>query len=390
MFFVNFLGDYWKNWPILSQLKHHNTHFNYADSIMPQFFFAVGFAFRLTFLKRLNTVGPWVATRQAIFRALGLMLLSVVLFSAFEPRSFGSWKELQQVGTARIISDYIKSDLWETLALIGGASLWILPVIGASVRTRVIYLIASALLHVAMAHWFNFHFVSGNTNLLDSVWPLSAGKSSFDGGPFGIVMWAMPMLVGSLAYDAVAANIRTALPKLLFWSIVMMSLGYGLSCGTMLFLKETTETHASKKGFAASPVIPQGATLEGRDWRSLLAEPPFHPPNPTPERLQNYWTMSKRQSTLSFMLFASGFALAVYALFLVLADWMRLKLGLFQTFGQNALAGYLTHEVVMKFVKPYVPSDSPHEWVAGGFVVFFAITWLFISSLERNRIYLKL
>src|SRR5690349_5570384 len=110
MFCVNFLGDYWKNWPILSQLEHHNTHFDYADSIMPQFFFAVGFAFRSTSLKRLDTVGPWVATRQAIFRALGLVMLSVVLYSALEPRSFGKWKDLQQVGAAKIISDYIKND----------------------------------------------------------------------------------------------------------------------------------------------------------------------------------------------------------------------------------------------------------------------------------------
>jgi hypothetical protein len=254
----------------------------------------------------------------------------------------------------------------------------------------VIYLIAGALLHVAMAQTFNFHFVAGAANPLDKIWPLSAGKSSFDGGPFGVVMWATPMLVGSLAYDAVAAGVKSALPKLVFWSILMMALGYGLSCGTMLFLKETSEAHGSRKAIAASPVIPHGATLDGRDWRSLLAEPPFQPPNPTPERLQNYWTMCKRQTTLSFMLFASGFALAVYSLFLVLCDWIGVKLGLFQTFGQNALAGYITHEMVMKFVKPFVPNDSPHEWVVGGFLVFFAVTWLFVSTLERNRIFLKL
>ena len=34
--------------------KHHNTYCSYADTIMPQFFFAVGFAYRLTFLKRLE------------------------------------------------------------------------------------------------------------------------------------------------------------------------------------------------------------------------------------------------------------------------------------------------------------------------------------------------
>ena len=32
-------------------LKHHNTYCSYADTIMPQFFFAVGFAYRLTFLR---------------------------------------------------------------------------------------------------------------------------------------------------------------------------------------------------------------------------------------------------------------------------------------------------------------------------------------------------
>ena len=50
MFVVNFLGAFTAT-PAL--LKHHNTYFSYADSIMPQFFFAVGFAYRLTFLRGL-------------------------------------------------------------------------------------------------------------------------------------------------------------------------------------------------------------------------------------------------------------------------------------------------------------------------------------------------
>ncbi len=49
MFLVNFLGGYLAT-PLL--LKHHNTFCSYADTIMPQFFFAVGFAFRLTFGRR--------------------------------------------------------------------------------------------------------------------------------------------------------------------------------------------------------------------------------------------------------------------------------------------------------------------------------------------------
>jgi hypothetical protein len=44
-------------------LKHNDTFFSYADSIMPSFIFAVGFSYRLTILKRLpqcrTSSGAW-------------------------------------------------------------------------------------------------------------------------------------------------------------------------------------------------------------------------------------------------------------------------------------------------------------------------------------------
>ena len=49
MFVVNFLGSFDAT-PVL--LTHQNNFCSYADTIMPQFFFAVGFAFRLTFGRR--------------------------------------------------------------------------------------------------------------------------------------------------------------------------------------------------------------------------------------------------------------------------------------------------------------------------------------------------
>ena len=49
MFLVNFLGGF-NACPEI--LKHHNTYNSYADTIMPGFFLAVGFAFRLTFGRR--------------------------------------------------------------------------------------------------------------------------------------------------------------------------------------------------------------------------------------------------------------------------------------------------------------------------------------------------
>ena len=63
MLLVNFIGGYQV---VPAVLKHRNTYCSYADTIMPQFFFAVGFAYRLTFLRRLETVG----TRAAILAVL--------------------------------------------------------------------------------------------------------------------------------------------------------------------------------------------------------------------------------------------------------------------------------------------------------------------------------
>ena len=49
MCLVNFLAPFAA---IHSVLKHNDTYFSYADSIMPSFLFVVGFAFRLTFLNK--------------------------------------------------------------------------------------------------------------------------------------------------------------------------------------------------------------------------------------------------------------------------------------------------------------------------------------------------
>ena len=53
MFLVNFIGGF----AVVNVLKHHNTYCSYADTIMPQFLFAVGFAFRLTFGRRAELDG---------------------------------------------------------------------------------------------------------------------------------------------------------------------------------------------------------------------------------------------------------------------------------------------------------------------------------------------
>ena len=68
MLFVNFLGGYQV---VPAVFKHHNTYCSYADTIMPQFFFAVGFAYRLTFLRRLATGGRAGRAPRSIRRNSG-------------------------------------------------------------------------------------------------------------------------------------------------------------------------------------------------------------------------------------------------------------------------------------------------------------------------------
>src|SRR5689334_7450462 len=73
MFLVNFVG----NFALCPRiLKHTNDYCSYADTIMPQFLFAVGFAFRLTFERRVQREGAAAAYSRAVRRILGLAAIA--------------------------------------------------------------------------------------------------------------------------------------------------------------------------------------------------------------------------------------------------------------------------------------------------------------------------
>ena len=79
MFLVNYMGGT-DTFP--SILKHHNNYCSYSDSIMPHFLFAVGFAFRLTFGRRVHDQGLGAAYSRMFRRFLGLMLVAMVVYGA--------------------------------------------------------------------------------------------------------------------------------------------------------------------------------------------------------------------------------------------------------------------------------------------------------------------
>jgi hypothetical protein len=179
----------------------------------------------------------------------------------------------------------------------------------------------------------------------------------------------------------------------MIWGGVLMLIGYGLSCLTRLYdVTESAPVPVSTRGdqFADSPVLPPWENAHARSIESLLAEPPFVTPPSTDVRKLNYWMMDKRVVTQSFILFASGFAIAVYTLFVLACDMGGLAIGVFRTFGQNALAAYIIHYPVKQMVLAVTPGDSPLWWASCGLAVFFLITYLFVRFLEKNRLYLKL
>src|SRR5438132_10877479 len=164
MFVVNFLGDFDAAHAVL---KHHNTYFSYADSIMPSFHFAVGFALRLVLLKRIAAVGAGRAYGSVVRRCCGLMVLSTILELASGSHRVGGWPDLQNKGVWDFLAGPLKCEFWETLAIIGATSLFVLPVITKSVGTRLVFLMACAVVHWYISRAFYFDFLWARPNALD-------------------------------------------------------------------------------------------------------------------------------------------------------------------------------------------------------------------------------
>ncbi len=384
MIAVNFVGGLQA---IHDIMKHHNVYFSYADTIMPSFIFAAGFSYRLTMLRRLSQVGRGQAYGRVIIRGLALVLISLMMYGF--GHKFSTWKTVNPQSVRDFIISLIKADLWEVLAIIGITQILLLPFIGLSTRGRAITLASFLLIHIIISDLFNFNFVHGKPNWLDSLLGTN-GKTAWDGGTFGLIAWGAIMLGGTLAYDLVSVE-RPAKSagKLLGWGTLLMFLAYGLSCLTTLYDVEPG-TPKTKEETAASPVRPPLGKLFNRPWKSLLAEPPFVAPPPPELRKHNYWMMNKRVVSLPFTLFALGFSAALYSLFILACDVGSLRIGVFRTFGQNPLATYVIHHSVEESLLTLVPGDSPLWWCLVGIATFFTINYIFIRSLEKNKIFLRL
>jgi len=347
MFFLNFVGGYLLAPAIF---KHHKVYCSYADTIMPQFFFAVGFAFRLTFLRNVQRLGRWKASKKAIMRSLGLILVGLVIYHL--DGGGLSWKQLSELGITGFFSTAFRRSIFQALVHIGLTCMWILPVIGARPSIRILFLCVSGAAHLLLSQMFYFEWARA-TNVID-------------GGQLGFMTWTIPTLVGSLAYDVfLARGPKGSIKPLGVWSVVLMTAGYGISCLTAI-------KHSLAIGVSS---------ISG-----YLMEPPFVPPG----RPIDVWTMSQQTGSISYLAFAAGFSLAVYVICIILSDIKGIEIGIFRTLGQNALAGYIIHGSVEDAVSEFVPKDAPLWYVGAGFLVFFWITWLMLRYLEKKQIHLRL
>ncbi|MCA9126541.1 MAG: DUF1624 domain-containing protein [Planctomycetales bacterium] len=382
MLLVNFLGGY-EACPKI--LRHSHDYVSYADTIMPQFLFAVGFAMRLSVGRKLHSQGAISVYSRMVRRLLGLVLVSLVVYNA--GLRVENWQQLRELGFWGAIQGPLKRDWFQTLMHIAVTSLWILPVIHARITTRLSWMLGSALLHVLLSYWFNYVWVNTSPN-------------GIDGGPLGFLSWTIPAMLGTVACDMFvpapnAEPRRNPVLKSLALSFSVMLIGFGFSCGTRFYdSAESLGSDGSAVKIADHPVLPSKDQIQIKRETSegiwdFLAEPPFVPPPSWEQRKWNYWMMSQRGGTLSYLTFSAGFSLLVFLFFYLVCDKAKLRLGVFHTFGTNALLAYVLHDMIGNAIGPFVPKDSPTWYVAGWLAIFFCVNWLFVRHFEKSGWFLR-
>jgi predicted acyltransferase len=333
MFLVNYLAGFAVTPAIL---RHHNTWLSYADTVMPQFFFAVGFALRLAFLRHADRLGPAAARRLrrfALLIAVGAVVyhLDDIFRFLSHPAAFDFPK---------FFTRFFERSLFQALVHIALASLWCLPAITRPARFQIAWAAASGLAHLALSAAFYHDWLRAHRVI--------------DGGPLGFLTWSLPLLTGSLTHLYLERRGREAPDKpLLFAAAALTLAGYALACLTA---------------------------------GGVLAAPPFF----APWHPRDLWTMSQQSGSLSYLLCSSGLSLAVYVFFLWWTGVRNRQFALFRTLGVNALAAYVISLLLEDPVKLLAPRDSSAPWALATFLLFFLLCWAPVRYMERRQWFWRL
>jgi predicted acyltransferase len=375
--------------------RHNHFYLSIGDLAFPWFHFGAGFSLRLTLLRRLQTRGIWAAYGRVVRRCVLLILLAdgfPLLLGGLPVRR---WGPQQRTDALAVLATYVKWDGWTILAIIGVTSLWVLPVIGKSVRVRVVFLLGGLAVHALATQAFYMDFMNGLLNPVDA--PLgTTGVRGREGGPLGFLVWAVPQIAGSLVYDVVTGQTRRrSCGVLLRAGFVLVGIGYALSCLSNLYpvargTRRDGWSYPDTEQRVKSPVLPPLSSWRTGGVVGCLHDPPFVPPAPERQRVHNYWMMSRRLATPTFMLTATGFGLLVYAGCVLVCDAWTVRVGVLKTLGQNPLIAYLLDPPVSDLVAAYWPEGGGVRMACVGAAVRFALTYLPVRLMEWRRIYLRL
>jgi predicted acyltransferase len=394
MFAVHYAGSF--AWGVNPRpvLGHNHYYLSVGDLAFPWFHFAAGFALRLTFLRRLQTHGPAAAYGRVVRRCVLLILLADA-WPLLGGLHVSRWGSQQRTDFSALLATYLKFDFWTILAILGVTSLWVLPVIGRSARLRVAFVLAGLAMHALATQAFYLAFMNGRPNPVDAALG-TTGVLGHEGGPLGFLVWAVPQVAGSLAYDLVTRERpRRACRRLLAWGVALVGIGYALSCLSTLYpLAEGPRASASgypdMGQLLDSPVLPGLGSDSAGEVRPGLLDPPFVPPPPQRQRLWNYWMPSRRLATPTFMFMSTGFGLLTYGVFVLVGDLRAFRGGLLRTFGQNPLIAYLLDPAIGDLVATFWPEHGGWPWALAGAALRLALTYLPVRVLEWRRLYLRL
>lgn len=407
MVLVNFLGNYACAPRIL---RHTNDYCSYADTIMPNFLFAVGFSIALVWYRALSKAASAMGLEiggldsssvlrvarevqgKLFRRSLALMLFAFVLYFPW-----GEPQLLSRISTGSFWFEIWKRHWFQTLTHIAWTTLWLLPILSWSWRGKWSWVAGGVITHVLLSEVFYFHFVHQN-------------PTGIDGGPLGFLTWGIPAALGLWAgeYWSRSERLRQEGVTSPSWEVRWLAIalawmlaGWLCSSFTRSYDIDVQVGESVRNGetgrevrvvadkLARSPVV-DGlkvfASGEHRGW----AELPLVPPPTWQERSWNYWMMSQRAGTLSYLVFAAGFSLGLYVLWDSIVRRFAIEVPLFRCFGRNALFCYALHGFLIDTIGLWVPKDA-QAWIVyssllGLFAVLFGVAWM----LERKRIFIRL